>query len=150
MLFSNSLICFCPLIVRKHVEYLLIPIGLCLGDSCLSQTNSEPLNWDGPLVTGIMTILSSLKVIWTPCNLNSYNCGELCGCLLRYVCSEWVKPCCATYCMSCRLETEIRCLCANAKPKRLRSTAQFLHLILASLFSTVAVRKGFCVIHQLL
>ena len=42
LLFSDSLICFCPLRIFEHAEYLLRPIGLYPGNSCLLLRNSEP------------------------------------------------------------------------------------------------------------
>ena len=37
MLYSDSLLCFCSLLVFKHAEFLLRPIGLYPGNSCFSQ-----------------------------------------------------------------------------------------------------------------
>ena len=44
MLNSDSLRFFCSLLVFQHAKFLLRPIGLYPGDSCLFQGNSEPLN----------------------------------------------------------------------------------------------------------
>ena len=43
MLFSDSLLYFSPLKIFKHAGFLLRPIGLYPGNSCLSRIKLDPL-----------------------------------------------------------------------------------------------------------
>ena len=47
MLYSDSLFCFCSLLIFKHAEFLLRRIGLYPGNSCLSRETfrASPLRY---------------------------------------------------------------------------------------------------------